>query len=159
MREKLEEDDPMAILKLRNDARNLKTSADPTRAPRTIKDPAVADAGTHPRGRGLLLRATIMLLLGLALWSTPLHAQANTAALTGRVTDPSGAVVPGAHITFLNESTGIKTRVAASSVGLYTTPLAAGTYDITVEATGFQRFQQTHVVVEVGAQTTNDIKL
>jgi hypothetical protein len=158
MRRRLEEDDAMAILKLTNDARSLKTSADPTTAPRIIKNSAVADAGTHPHARGLLLRAGVMLLLALALWSTPLHAQANT-ALTGRVTDSSGAGVPGAHITFLNESTGIKTQVAASSVGLYTAPLAAGTYDITVESTGFQRFEQTHVVVEVGAQTTNDIKL
>ena len=75
------------------------------------------------------------------------------------MTDPSGAAIPGAHITFINEATGIKTQVAASSVGLYTAPLPAGTYDITVEATGFQRFEQTHVVVEVGAQATNDIKL
>ena len=75
------------------------------------------------------------------------------------MTDSSGAGVPGAHITFINESTGIKTQAAASSVGLYTAPLAAGTYDITVEAKGFERFEQAHVVVEVGAETTNDIKL
>ena len=149
----------MAILEMTNDARSLKTSADPTAAPRTIKSCAVTVAGAYPCARGLLLRAAVMLLFALALWSTPLHAQANTAALTGRVTDPSGAAVPGAHITFKNESTGIKTQVAASSVGLYTVPLAAGTYDITVESTGFQRFEQTHVVVEVGAQTTNDITL
>jgi hypothetical protein len=87
-----------------------------------------------------------------------LYAQAN-AGLTGRVTDPSGAAIAGAHITFVNEATGIKAQFAASSAGLYTVPLAAGTYDITVEATGFERFEQTHVVVEVGAEATNDIKL
>ena len=87
-----------------------------------------------------------------------LHAQ-NNAGLTGRITDPSGAAIPGAHITFTNEATGIRTQAAASSVGLYTAPLPAGTYDIRVEATGFQKFDQTHVVVEVGAQATNDIKL
>src|ERR1700728_2040671 len=159
MRRRLEEDDAMAILKLTNDTSSLKTSADSTTAPRTIKSPAVADAGTHPRARGLLVLALVMLLFALASWSTPLFAQANTAALTGRGTDPSGAAVPGAHITFTNESTEIKTQVVASSVGLYTAPLAAGPYDITVELTGFQRFEQTHVVVEVGAETTNDIKL
>ncbi len=87
-----------------------------------------------------------------------LYAQANT-GLTGRVTDASGAAIAGAHIRFINEATGIKTQIAASSVGLYTAPLAAGTYEITVEATGFERFEQTHVVVEVGAEATNDIKL
>jgi hypothetical protein len=87
-----------------------------------------------------------------------LYAQAST-GLTGRVMDPSGAAIPGAHITFINEATGIKTQAAASSVGLYTAPLVAGTYDITVESAGFERFEQTHVVVEVGAQATNNIKL
>jgi hypothetical protein len=150
----------MTILELTYDATSLKTSADPTTAPRIIKSPAVADAGPHPHDRGLLLRAAVMLMLlfALAVWSTPLHAQANT-ALTGRVTDPSGAAIPGAHITFTNESTGIKTEVAASSVGLYTAPLPAGTYDVTAESKGFQRYEQKHVVVEVGAEATNDIKL
>jgi hypothetical protein len=87
-----------------------------------------------------------------------LDAQANT-GLTGRVTDPSGAAIPDVHITFSNEATGIKTQVAVSSEGLYTAPLTAGTYDITVEATGFKKFEQTHVVVEVGGEATNDIKL
>jgi hypothetical protein len=87
-----------------------------------------------------------------------LYAQ-ESAGLTGRVADPSGAAIPGAQLMFINEATGIKTKVAASSVGLYTAPLTAGTYDITVKAEGFERFEQTHVVVEVGAQATNNIKL
>jgi Carboxypeptidase regulatory-like domain len=87
-----------------------------------------------------------------------LHAQAN-AGLTGRVTDPSGAAIPNAHVTFTNEATGITSQYAASSVGVYVAPLPDGTYDITVEATGFQRFEQTHVVVEVGTQTTDNIQM
>jgi hypothetical protein len=148
----------MANLKLTNDAKSLMTLAGPTTVARTIKSPAVTNAGTHPYTRGLLLGAAVILLFALAIWCAPLHAQANT-GLTGRVTDPSGAAIPGAHLTFSNEATGIKTQVSASSVGLYTAPLAAGTYDIMVESTGFQRFEQTHVVVEVGGQATNDIKL
>ncbi len=87
-----------------------------------------------------------------------LRAQAS-AGLTGRVTDPSGAAIAGAHITFTNEATGIKSQYAASSVGIYVAPLPDGTYDISVEAMGFQKFEQTHVVVEVGAQTTDNIQL
>ncbi|HXP08469.1 MAG TPA: TonB-dependent receptor, partial [Acidobacteriaceae bacterium] len=103
----------------------------------------------------------LLILLVSSLLSFPcasLHAQANT-GLTGRVTDPSGAAIPGAHITFVNEATGIRTQAAASSVGLYTANLTAGTYDIRVEAAGFKQFEQTHVVVEVGAEATDDIKL
>jgi hypothetical protein len=105
------------------------------------------------------LAAVVLLLPCLLLFQClSLHAQANT-GLTGRVTDSSGASIPGAQITLTNEATGIKTQAAASSVGLYTTSLQAGTYDIAVEATGFKKFEQTHVVVEVGAQATDDIKL
>jgi hypothetical protein len=120
----------MAILELTYDARSPKTSADPTMEPRTIKSFAVADAGVYTQVHVLLLHAAVLLLFALVVGSTPLHAQANT-ALTGRVTDPSGAAIAGARITFTNESTGIKTEVAASSVGLYTAPLPAGTYDVT----------------------------
>jgi hypothetical protein len=87
-----------------------------------------------------------------------LHAQA-TQGLTGRVTDPSGAAIAGALVTFTNEATGIKSQYAASSVGLYVAPLPAGTYDITVEAAGFQKFEQTHVVVEVGGEATDDLQM
>ena len=100
-----------------------------------------------------------VLLLTLAVPAFQLlHAQAN-AGLTGRVADPSGAAIAGAQITFTNEATGIKAQFAASSVGLYTVPLPAGTYDITVEVQGFDRFEQKHVVVEVGSETTNNIQM
>jgi hypothetical protein len=87
-----------------------------------------------------------------------LHAQAN-AGLTGRLTDPSGAAIAGAHIVFTNEATGVKTQYGTSSVGVYVAPLPTGTYDISVDAAGFEKFVQMHVVVEVGSQTTDDIAM
>lgn len=99
-----------------------------------------------------------LLCCPVALAAAPLCAQANT-GLTGTVMDPSGAVIPHAHMIFVNEGTGTKLSVDASSAGLYSAPLAAGTYDISVEAQGFERFEQTHVVVEVGAQVTDNIRL
>jgi hypothetical protein len=110
------------------------------------------------RRRSMPLTLLVFLLPCLLFPCPSLHAQANT-GLTGKVTDPSGAAIPGAQILFVNEANGIRTKVAASSVGLYTTPLAAGTYDISVEAPGFERFEQKDLVVQIGAEVTNNIKL
>ncbi len=87
-----------------------------------------------------------------------LHAQAGT-GLTGTVTDSSGAAIPGASIVFLDDATGITTRTSSSSVGTYTATLMPGSYNVTVAQAGFQKYQTTHVVVEVGATSTLDIKL
>jgi hypothetical protein len=87
-----------------------------------------------------------------------LHAQAG-GGLTGTVTDPSGAAIAGAKITFTNAATGVKAQQATSSVGLYSAPLSSGVYTVTIEAPGFQKYQETHVVVEVGATTTVDVKM
>jgi hypothetical protein len=112
----------------------------------------------YPSCAGAVFLPLLMLCSVVLFTNSRLNAQEN-AGLTGSVTDPSGAAIAGANITFLNEATGIKTQFAASSAGLYTAPLPAGTYDITVAMAGFQRFEQTHVVVEVGSKTTNNIQM
>lgn len=129
-----------------------------TRSDRPSRSNAFETKPNERRSRRLVAWVGALVFLLALTTSQRLGAQA-AAGLTGRVADPSGAAIPGAHITFVNEATGIRTQVAASSLGLYTVPLAAGTYDITVESPGFEKFLQTHVVVEVGAQATNDIKL
>jgi Carboxypeptidase regulatory-like domain len=79
--------------------------------------------------------------------------------LTGAVTDPSGAAVSGAHISFRNEATGVVVQFATASDGVYSAPLGAGGYEITVVATGFQNYQASHVAVEIGAMSTFNISL
>ena len=129
-------------------------------SPRSTKGPQLMDRKykRYQSWAGAAFLPILMLCSVVLFTNARLNAQEN-AGLTGRVTDPAGAAIAGAHIMFINEATGIKAQFTASSAGLYTAPLPAGTYDITVEATGFERFEQTHVVVEVGAERTNDIKL
>src|SRR5882757_2494632 len=78
----------------------------------------------------------VLLTVCLALSSAKiLYAQAN-AGLTGTVTDPSGAVVPGAKVTITNQGTGQESHTITSSAGTYSvTGLTPGVYSVTVEAT------------------------
>jgi hypothetical protein len=98
--------------------------------------------GENRPHRGLFLLALAMITgLLTVLAPRPLHAQVATADVLGTVTDPSGAVVPGAQITALDLSTGIRTVAKTTSDGEYVlSHLQVGTYKVTVEAKGFKTF-------------------
>jgi hypothetical protein len=97
-----------------------------------------------------LLKASTLLLCALAfLFSASITASAQLSgkgSITGTVTDPTGAVVPGAVITATNTATGIATTQTSSSAGDFTMPtLDAGVYVITVKASGFETITQKDV--------------
>ena len=75
---------------------------------------------------------------------------AQTATITGRVTDPTGAVIPGTKITVTNEATGVSRTVETNETGYYTVPLLPpGQYRIDVEQEGFKPVTRTGIVLEV----------
>ncbi|HWB86013.1 MAG TPA: TonB-dependent receptor [Bryobacteraceae bacterium] len=72
-----------------------------------------------------------------------------TGTVQGIVSDPSGAVIPGASVVATNVGTQVKTERQTTEAGYYTiSPLPAGEYTVTVTATGFQSIVQQHVVVD-----------
>ena len=90
-------------------------------------------------------------LLVLALVPFAAHAQSATASITGQVTDPSGAVVPGAKVTLLNPATGESRFTTSNQEGYYSFPvLLPATYRLTVEAPGFTQFIQENIHLDVG---------
>lgn len=99
-----------------------------------------------------------ILLFAWAGSAFQLHAQTST-GLTGTVTDPSGAAIAGVQVTFRNEATGVVSQYATASDGAYNAALAVGSYDVTVQAAGFEKFEATQVVVEIGATPTFNIRL
>lgn len=83
------------------------------------------------------VRVLTLLLCLLAAW--PLAAQKSTGTIQGTVTDQSGAVVPGAKITVVNNSTGATRDAVAGSQGEFVIPeLDPATYDLKVTAAGFR---------------------
>jgi hypothetical protein len=94
------------------------------------------------------------LALSLSVWG-----QATT-SLRGQITDPSGAAIPGAKLTLTNIATNVPRQTTTTSTGLYTfVAVQPGTYKLTVEATGFQTYTQTGVVLRVNLPATVDVKM
>lgn len=89
-----------------------------------------------------------------------LGAYAQTATLTGRVTDPSGAVIPDATVVATNEGTSVDSRTVANAEGYYALPqLPPGTYRVTIEKDGFRTIRQTGLPLAVGQVARLDVVL
>ncbi|MGH9469599.1 MAG: carboxypeptidase regulatory-like domain-containing protein [Terriglobia bacterium] len=84
----------------------------------------------------------------LACWSSAGWGQTTFGSITGSVTDPSGAMVPGARITVTNEGTGAVREVTTAGDGDYTVAdLDLGTYDVRVQAKGFSTEDRPHLIL------------
>ena len=97
----------------------------------------------------------LSLLAILALFSVWAFGQAETGAINGTVTDKTGAVVVGATVTATSIDTGLVRTATTKSAGEYAiTNLPPKTYNVTIEAQGFQKFTQQ---VKVGVGSMNDV--
>jgi hypothetical protein len=97
----------------------------------------------------------MLLLLPAGLFSQSIV----TGAVSGTVTDPSGAVVISATVTLTNPSTGITQSTNTNSSGLYTFPLLKpGAYTVTVTQSGFKKATKS-VTVDLGQTTAANIRL
>jgi hypothetical protein len=97
----------------------------------------------------------LLLLQGMA------HAQAvNNAQIRGVIADPSGAVIPGATVVATSASTGSVHSTVSGADGTYVlADLQIGGYTIEVTATGFNKYRQTGIVLEVGQNVQVNISL
>jgi Carboxypeptidase regulatory-like domain len=99
-------------------------------------------------------------LLSLLLAAIPMFGQAVSGDVTGSVSDPSGAAIPGATVTIQNDQTGVKTSVTANPNGVYRfTNLPVGTYTLQASASGFAPFTQKGIRVELGNTLTANVSL
>jgi hypothetical protein len=109
--------------------------------------------------RRILLRIVLVMTI-FGLTASPMTGQVVSGTITGFVTDPSGAAVPGATVSAINVQTGVVTKRTTESTGLYSiTNLIPGTYSVTVEATGFQKAVHPDVVLNVDSKVTIDFQM
>ena len=79
------------------------------------------------------------------------RAQGEQGRLTGRVTDESGAALPGVTVTIAPSKSGKPVVVMTDAVGQYQTPaLAAGTYAVSFEMSGFETRANPAIVLNPG---------
>lgn len=105
-----------------------------------------------------LLAAFLLLLSTLAAGT--LRAQDIFGVISGTVTDPSGAAVPGARIQIINEAT-LQTRtIESNGSGYYTVPqLEVGRYTVVASKSGFKELRIAHANVDAGGHSTIDLPM
>ncbi|WP_263359046.1 carboxypeptidase regulatory-like domain-containing protein [Acidicapsa ligni] len=88
------------------------------------------------------------------------YGQDTNASLSGTVTDPSGAAIPGAKLTLKNAATSFQQSFESDGTGEYTfRNLTPGKYDLSVTATNFQSSVRTGIELAVNQSARIDVKL
>lgn len=107
------------------------------------------------------MKANVIKVLAIfALVGTMATAQETRSTLTGRVTDPSGAVIPGAAITITDTDTGAIIVVKSNGAGNYTAPfLTPGDYKVAVQMPGFKAYVHTGLVLQTEQTVAENIIL
>jgi hypothetical protein len=95
------------------------------------------------------------LTCGFALAQT-----ASTAQISGIVTDPSGAVLPGAEVTATQTDIGIRRDTLTNETGTYVlSNLALGPYRLEISLPGFRNYVQTGIVLQINSNPVINVKL
>ena len=102
----------------------------------------------------------LSLVLCFSALSTVVRAQEFRGAISGRVTEASGAAVPNATITVTNPATNATTNSTTNENGEYTALyLTPGQYTVSVEARGFKKTIRAGLEVRIGDKLTLDLRL
>lgn len=106
----------------------------------------------------MLAMLTAMLVSG-SQWT---HAQlaVTTATLSGTVTDPSGAIVPGASVTLASAATGTHRALTTDASGRYSfTQLPPSIYTLGIQVKGFKEYKQTGIALDAAQSASQNVTL
>lgn len=107
-----------------------------------------------------IAKCSALIAFVLVLTTVPAQAQEATATIGGSVRDQSGAMVPAAKVTLTNSKTGISRQMVTGSDGNYLFALVPiGTYDLTAECKGFNKFSASSIILNINQNARQDITL
>ena len=93
-----------------------------------------------------------------AVW--PLAAQETRGSLVGRITDPSGAVMPGANIEAVHAQTGVAVKTVTNEEGIYQLLyLLPGMYNVTAQASGFKTLARQGIEIRINDRVELNLTL
>ncbi len=102
----------------------------------------------------------VCLYVGILTTTPNLLAQAGRGAISGTVTDASGAIIPGASVTATNSGNGTKLTAETTAAGIYSfISLSPGKYDVSASQTGFETVLRKNILVTVDQSTTVNLAL
>lgn len=106
------------------------------------------------------LARLVLVALSLGVVTSPAVAQNPTGQISGRVTDSSGAVLPGVDVTITQTGTGLVRSTVTNESGQYNVPsLPVGPYRVEATLAGFRSFRQENIILQVNANLTVDASL
>jgi len=108
------------------------------------------------------LRRFLPPLLFAILFAMPLmlFGQAYFGTVSGEITDPSGAVVPGVKVTLIDQQKGYQYNTTSDAAGRYLfTPIPPGVYSVSAEAQGFEKVVHTGIILSVTENATANLRL
>jgi hypothetical protein len=108
--------------------------------------------------------ACLLILFGtaglLTIGAAPALAQQGQSSVQGRVLDESGLALPGATVVVTHQESGMFRQVVSNPDGsYYVTGVLPGLYRVTADLTGFKKYEQPDVHLQIGNTTTLEIKL
>jgi hypothetical protein len=111
------------------------------------------------RGKKLIQAFLLLVCLSLGL-AGAVWGQTFSGTLTGVVTDPSGAVIPGAKVTLTDVGKNIDHTATSDAEGRYVLrALSPSTYRLKVEASGFTTYVQDNIVLAVNQSSSIEVQL
>jgi hypothetical protein len=106
------------------------------------------------------VKTFLFFLATFGLVSTSALAQVDVGQISGTVIDNTKAVVPGVKITATNEENKVAVETTTNSSGYYTFPgLPVGTYGVSAEIAGFQKYVRTGLHLDAADQLSVEIPL